>query len=83
MRNADDKETIFSLRRLKDVLDQGTRPLVLWIGAGASRWMNYPSWKELTLHLRRDFFHVGGFDNPRVLKLIDKEDFPSAFELCK
>ena len=61
-----------------------TRPLVFWVGAGPSRWLGYPSWKELTLDLRRDFCrNVGGFDNQRALELIDKEDFPAVFQMCR
>jgi SIR2-like domain len=46
--------------------------------------MGYPSWKELTLAIRKDFFlNVAGFDNKRALDLIDKTDFPAVFRMCK
>src|SRR5579862_2863020 len=87
MLNADDQETVISVRRLKDVsadVSAGNRPIVLWVGAGASRWLEYPSWKELTLRLRGNFYRlVSGFNNSRAIRLINKEDFPEVFQLCK
>ena len=84
MLNAGDPETVISLRRLRKVVMAATRPLVFWVGAGPSRWLGYPSWKELTLDLRRDFWrNVAGFDNQRALELVDKEDFPAVFQMCR
>ena len=51
MLNADDQETILSLRALKQAA-LSSKPIVLWIGAGASKWAGYPSWKDLALELR-------------------------------
>ncbi|MFY9680865.1 MAG: SIR2 family protein [Candidatus Sulfotelmatobacter sp.] len=46
--------------------------------------MKYPSWQELTRGIRRDFFkHVPGFDNDRAMRLINREDFPAVFQMCK
>jgi hypothetical protein len=84
MLNADDPETIFALRELRTIVLNGTRPIVYWVGAGASRWLGYASWKELSLQIRREFFsHVAGFDNQRALRVINDENFPALFELCK
>jgi len=84
MLNASDLETVVSLRRLQDVVTTATRPLIFWIGAGSSRWLGYPSWKDLTLGIRRDFWcNVPGFDNRRALELLNKEDFPAVFQMCK
>jgi hypothetical protein len=84
MLNAGDPETVISLRRLRSVVMAATRPLVFWVGAGSSRWLGYPSWKDLTLGLRKDFSgNVAFFDNQRALKLINKEDFPAVFQMCR
>ncbi len=45
MFDAKHTETIYAIRALRDIANEQTRPLVLWIGAGASRW--YPGWGEL------------------------------------
>ena len=84
MLNADDQETGISLRQLRDVVSTGTKPIVFWIGAGSSRWLEYPSWKGLTLQLRRDFAsNVLSFNNQQALEFINKERFPEVFQLCK
>lgn len=84
MLNADDPETVISLRRLRAVAAEGTRPLVFWIGAGSSRWLGYPSWEELTRGLRKDFSgNVAGFDNQQALVLISQQKFPTIFQMCR
>lgn len=84
MLNADDQETGISLRQLRGIVAAGTRPIVFWIGAGSSKWLGYPSWKDLTLGLRKDFFrNVSGFDDQQALKLIDRSHFPAVFQMCR
>jgi hypothetical protein len=84
MLNADDQQTVISLRRLKSLVASGTRPLIFWVGAGSSRWLGYDSWKDLTLKLRKEFYAcVSGFDNTRALTLVNKGDFPAVFQMCK
>jgi hypothetical protein len=84
MLNADDPGSVMSLRRLKEVASAGDRPLVFWVGAGSSRWLGYPGWKDLTLQLRKNFFQaVAGFDNQGAQGLISKEDFPAMFQMCR
>ena len=78
MLNANDPETIFSLRLLRETITTGNRTIVFWIGAGTSRWAGYPSWKDFVLDLRSDFFKsTGGFDNNLALKLSDCGSFPA------
>lgn len=84
MLNADDRETQVSLAQLRQVISERSRPIVFWIGAGASRWIGYPSWKDLALELRREFAtYVASFDNSTALQLINKEFYPELFQLCK
>jgi hypothetical protein len=84
MLNASDEKTVISLRTLRDVVRDGFRPIVFWVGAGASKWAGYQSWKELALAIRKDFsLNVAGFDNTKALELLDKADFPGVFQICK
>jgi hypothetical protein len=84
MLNADDQTTFLSVRELKRTVRESKRPLVFWIGAGVSKWLSYPLWKELALDLRREFFKfVAGFDNAEALKLIDTHSFPMFFQRCR
>ena len=47
MFDAKHTETIYAIRALRDIANEQTRPLVLWIGAGASRWCGDPGGGEL------------------------------------
>src|SRR5436309_4697157 len=53
MLNATDQATFLSVRELRRSVQEAQKPLVYWIGAGASKWLNYPLWKELARQLRR------------------------------
>ncbi len=84
MLNADDPESVLAMRLLARTAAAGVKPIVYWVGAGASVWLGYPSWKELTLQLRRVFFQrVAGFDNKRAEHLINREDYPGIFQMCR
>jgi hypothetical protein len=69
---------------LETVVATASRPIVFWVGAGSSKWLGFPSWKELTLALRKDFARsVASFDNQRALERINKSDFPAVFQMCR
>ena len=85
MLNADDPQTITSLLLLREVCLSDSKPLVFWIGAGASRWLDYPTWKETALAFRSDFFGLyrQSFDNARAITSLNAEDYPAVFQLCR
>jgi hypothetical protein len=84
MLNADDPESVLATRLLGNIIAAGTRPVVLWVGAGASRWLGYPSWKDLALQIRKTFFQrVANFDNDQAIALLNKQDYPAIFEMCR
>lgn len=83
MLNADDPETVFAMRTLASVAAHGKRPIVFWVGAGASRWLGYPSWKDLCLQIRKKYYLVPGFDNRRAVELLNKQNYPAIFQMCR
>jgi hypothetical protein len=84
MLNADDSQTVFSLRALREIVLKGERPIVLWIGSGASKWAGYPLWDELATKMRADFFKsVPGFNHDKALRLLQSNKYPNFFQLCK
>jgi hypothetical protein len=84
MLNAVDSESALALRLLTKTAATGVRPIVFWIGAGASRWLGYASWKDLALQLRKEFYQqFPNFENKRALDQITKGDFPAFFQLCR
>jgi hypothetical protein len=82
--NASDPVTFLSLRELKRVVQENNKPVVFWIGAGASRWLGYGLWKDIARDLRREFFkYAQCFDNVKGLKLISENSFPEFFQYCQ
>jgi hypothetical protein len=84
MLNADDPTTVASLKRLRKIVNRRERPIVLWVGAGASKWAGLPSWEELARILRREMFDLAdGFDNQAAVFNLNKNNYTAVFELCK
>ena len=83
MLNADDEYTRASVSRLRQVVHEG-RPVVVWVGAGAGRWANLPSWRDSALQMRSVFAKsVPGFPTELAVKHIESQDYPEFFEICK
>src|SRR5579859_596851 len=83
MLNATDQNTFLALRELKYSL-QLNKPLIIWVDAGASKWQGYDLWIDLAKNLRREFFqYVSCFDNDKALRLINANEFPLFFQLCR
>jgi SIR2-like domain len=83
MLNADDQYTPASLYRLKQAISQ-KRPLVLWVGAGASRWANLPSWHDSARRMRRVFAKsLANFPDDLAESYIASRAYPDLFQLCK
>src|SRR5882724_10439788 len=84
MLNSTDQATFLSVRELRHSIQEAEKPLVFWIGAGASKWLDYPLWKELARQLRREFSKfVQGFDNEQAHKLIEANSFSRLFQQCR
>lgn len=83
MLNADDEYTPASVSRLREVVRQG-RPIIVWVGAGASRWAFLPSWRESARQMRRIFAKgVSGFPAELATKHVESGRYPEMFELCR
>lgn len=83
MLNADDQFTPASLNQLKEVIRQN-RPLIIWIGAGASRWANLPSWHDSARMMRNVFSkNVSKFPNDIASHYLDINAYPDLFQLCQ
>ena len=83
MLNADDRFTVASLNSLKDAVRQGRR-LVVWVGAGASRWADLPSWHDLAKQMRKTFArNTPDFPNDLAESHITSKAYPELFQLCK
>ncbi len=83
MLNADDPFTLPSLNRLRDAVRQ-KRPLVIWIGAGASRWAGLPGWHD-SARLMRSIFskRLPGFPRDLADQRLGVHDYPGVFQVCR
>ena len=83
MLNADDQYTYAAINRVKQAIRE-KRPLVIWVGAGASRWADLPSWHESARKMRNAFvkraplFQRDVADSYLTLKF-----YPKLFQLCR
>lgn len=84
MLRGDDQGTVHAVRELERVVRSQEKPLVFWIGAGASRWCGFPLWSELADELHSLFLReCGGYDKKRGTSLIKEKDFPKFFSLVR
>ena len=76
-----DPETIRAFNSLKSVIVSRRRPLVVWLGAGASAWAGYPLWGELADQMHRRFAReVGKYVKETASSLLAERAYPDLFE---
>lgn len=77
-----DPDTSTSLQEL-DRLARAGASVVIWIGAGASRWAGYPSWGDVARAVHRAFIkRVPAYPRDRALELLKATKWPALFDLC-
>lgn len=84
MLDSSDIQTFHSLRQLYEVLKGSKKPLIFWIGAGASSWCDYPSWSKLAENFHSNFLKTEpNYDKNLAHNLIQKQEYPEFFQYCK
>lgn len=84
MLDASDKNTLYSLRQLRDCSRLTSKPVLYWIGAGASAWCGYPLWGELAGQFHRTFLRSESlYDRKEATDRLERREYPALFELCK
>ncbi|MCW0233262.1 MAG: hypothetical protein OJJ21_06670 [Ferrovibrio sp.] len=77
------ENTYVALRKLVDLLEERRRPVVVWIGAGVSKWSGYPLWDEMADDFYKKFSrHQVGFDKTKASELKNKT-LPAFFDYCE
>jgi hypothetical protein len=80
----DEQETFLALNALESSLREGRRPLVLWIGAGASTWAGYELWDEVASSMHSVFSREeGAYARPSAAQLLQDAQYPELFELMR
>ena len=84
MLDGNDRNTFHAIRTLRDLVREGNKPVVFWIGAGTSKWCGYPLWEELADSFHHRFLRrEAAYDKVKGLQCIQSRDFPGLFQLCK
>lgn len=80
-----DSETFDNLKNLWGIArGQTTKPVAIWIGAGASSWLGYERWSDLATNFHRHYLKAYS-DYPRqdANIAIAAEQYPQVFQFCK
>lgn len=84
MLDGKDKDTFCNIRLLRDCVKESTKPVVFWIGAGASVWCGYPLWNEFAEKVHSDFLkYEAKYDTDTAINFLKIKNYPSLFSLCK
>lgn len=79
-----DNETFLSLCELLELRRRNDRPIVLWIGAGASRWAGVPGWAELGEDFYIQFKRTqSNFDHQTAHLALEAKNYPALFGICR
>ncbi len=79
---AEDEATAIALQELNQVVTDSHRPLCIWLGAGTSRWLGYPGWKDLAESLHHEFRNVAGYPRAQASRRLTSERYPELFQSC-
>ena len=80
-----DSQTFDSLRSLWG-LAQGepAKPILIWVGAGASSWLGYERWSALATRFHRHFLRThSSYPKEAAARALDNSDYPKVFQFCR
>lgn len=82
MFDTSERQTQAALLELRDLRHAG-KNVVLWLGAGVSRWAGYPLWNELAQQLHSNFLRTEpNYEEERAARALEV-DLPLLFSLCR
>ena len=84
MLDGTDKATFYALRLLRDVVEQKRKPLILWSGAGVSKWCNYPLWREVAEEFHSEYGkYEAAYNKTRGQAFLQTKQYPELFDVCR
>lgn len=84
MIQSSDIRTVKALRELLNELPRSEKPVVVWVGAGASSWCGYKRWEDMAQYFHDTYRrYEDGYDDHKGALLLSNQDFPGLFDLCK
>src|SRR5690242_10232880 len=79
-----DPFTPAALRELVRLTAEARAPILLWVGAGASRWNGYPGWIDLAEQMHLEFVRECPSYEPVIGgAALAKRDLPRLFSIAK
>lgn len=79
-----DAETVFGLRTLRELVLHKSRPLCIWVGAGASRWCGYQGWREVAELANQEYVrHEASYEHAAAADGLTANDLPAVFAACR
>ena len=84
MLDGNDKETLYAIRQLEELVATAAKPIALWVGAGASAWCDYPLWRDVAAAFDAQFAKFEP-EYPRLgaHDALSAEDYPRVFQMCR
>jgi len=83
MLDGNDKETLYAIRQLEELVATAAKPVVLWVGAGASAWCEYPLWRDVAAAFDAQFAKFeAGYSRLRAHDALSTGDHLSVFQIC-
>lgn len=78
------KDTVKALHELLEDMPSTDKPILIWVGAGASAWCGFKRWGDLAEHLHNSFKrYEGAYDADIGLASLLIQDYPAVFQLLK
>lgn len=76
--------TFPAIHELCSLAKESSKPLVFWIGGGASAWTGMPLWSQLADIFHKEFGRKEtAYNRTQANKLLESGDLPAFFSFCK
>ena len=84
MPDAEDTGTFAAINELCLLSENAKKPLVIWVGAGASAWCGLPLWPQLADNFHREYCrYESAYDRKKANDFLSQTCFPDFFSYCK
>lgn len=84
MLDGSDKGTFYAIRLLRDVVDKRQKPVIVWAGAGVSKWCGFLNWQETAEHFHADYRKFEPkYNSADGLRLLQEGKYPELFEVFR
>lgn len=79
-----DAQTYAAIQMLQESAEKVPRPIVFWIGAGASAWAGFPLWNDLTARMHSNFVRsVPKYEKLLAAEALTDGALPTVFQYMK